>query len=94
MWHVYILECKNGRLYTGITNNLKKRCEAHLAGKGGKFTRAFKAKKLLFSEEAQDRGAALRREARIKSWTRREKLAFIKRALKAVTGPIKCQDFP
>jgi putative endonuclease len=77
MWHVYILECENTYLYTGITNDLKRRVKEHLTGKGGKFTHAFKAQKLLFSEKAKTQGEALRREAQIKSWTRKEKLALI-----------------
>lgn len=77
MWYVYIIKCGNGSLYTGITDNLERRFEEHLAGKGGKFTHAFKAQKLLFSERADNKGEALRREARIKSLTRKEKLALI-----------------
>ncbi len=77
MWYVYILECRNKNLYTGITNDLKRRFEEHRQGKGGKFTRSFKANKLVYSQGCLTRSAALKREARIKGWTRREKLALI-----------------
>ncbi len=50
MWFVYILKCKNGDLYTGITDNVHRRFEEHVSGKGGKFTHAFKVSKLLYSE--------------------------------------------
>ena len=78
MWHVYILECENKSLYTGITNDLKRRFDAHVSGKGGSFTRAFGAAKILYSEKWPDRSAALKREAEIKSWKRFKKLNLIK----------------
>jgi putative endonuclease len=77
MWHVYILVCKNKSLYTGITNDLKRRFQEHVTGKGGHFTRAFGAKKILYSEECADRASALKREAQIKGWTRRKKLELV-----------------
>jgi len=77
MWYVYILKCKNGYLYTGITNNLKRRFKEHKAGKGAKFTRAFIADNLLYSEPQPTRSEALKREAQIKSWKRKEKLTLI-----------------
>lgn len=77
MWFVYILECSNGDLYTGITDNLERRFEEHAAGKGGHFTKSFGAEKILFSEKHPDKPSALRREAQFKGWTRRKKLALI-----------------
>lgn len=77
MWHVYILECKNRALYTGITNNLGRRFQEHKSGKGGKFTRAFKANKLLYSQPCRSKNEALKREAEIKSWTRKAKQMLI-----------------
>ena len=78
MWHVYILECKDGSLYAGITDNLDRRFEEHKSGKGGKFTRAFVANKILYSEQYSTKEEALRREAQIKGWTRKKKLVLIK----------------
>ncbi len=78
MWHVYILNCKNGALYTGITNNLQRRLNEHRQGKGGHFTKSFGAKEIIFSEEHPNKPSALRREAQIKRWTRNKKLALIK----------------
>jgi putative endonuclease len=77
MWHVYILKCEGNRLYTGITNDLKKRVEQHKTGKGAKFTKAFKALKLLYSEKKRNKSFALKREAEIKSFTKQEKIALI-----------------
>jgi putative endonuclease len=76
-WYVYILECKNRSLYTGITDNLERRLAKHKSGKGGKFTRAFVAKRLLYSEERLTKGNALKRESEIKRWRRKKKLALI-----------------
>lgn len=78
MWHVYILKCKNGDLYTGITDNLQRRFEEHVSGKGGRFTKSFVAEEVLFSEKQPDKPSALKREAQIKGWTRKKKLALIK----------------
>ncbi|MFH0854923.1 MAG: GIY-YIG nuclease family protein [Candidatus Omnitrophota bacterium] len=77
MWYVYILECRNESLYTGITDNLRRRFQEHKSGKGGKFTRAFKARKLLYSEPSGSRNEALKRESLIKGWARKKKLALI-----------------
>jgi putative endonuclease len=77
MWFVYILQCQNGDLYTGITNNLRRRFEEHISGKGGHFTKSFAVEKILFSEEYMDKSLALKREVQIKGWTRKKKLALI-----------------
>jgi len=77
MWYVYILECQNKVLYTGVTNNLDRRIEDHKQGKGGKFTKIAGANKLLFKEEFSSRIEATKRESQIKGWTRRKKLALI-----------------
>ena len=71
---VYILKCSDGSLYTGCTNDLDRRLEAHLTGKASKFTRSRLPVKLGHVEKATDRGSALRREARIKKLKRSEKL--------------------
>jgi len=82
MWYVYILKCRNGSLYTGITDNLERRFKEHASGKGGHFTKSFGAEKMLYSKRCLDKSSALKREALIKSWTRKEKLALIKGRIK------------
>jgi putative endonuclease len=77
MWLVYILRCKNGDLYTGVTNNLQRRFEEHVSGRGGYFTKSFAVEKILFSEEYLDKISAFKREVQIKGWTRKKKLALI-----------------
>ena len=76
-WFVYILRCKNGDLYTGVTTDLVRRFKEHISGKGGHFTKSFKVKELLFSEKRPDKSSALKREAQIKGWTRKKREALI-----------------
>lgn len=77
MYYVYLLECADGSLYTGITTDVARRFEEHKAGKGGHFTAAKKAKRMAYAEEQPDRSAALKREAQIKRWPREKKLALV-----------------
>ena len=74
MWHVYILECRDGRLYTGITNDLDRRVRQHRKGTGAKFTRSFGAGAIVYCERLATRALALRREAAIKRLNRRQKM--------------------
>ena len=79
MYFVYIIECGDTSLYTGITNDLRRRFEQHKKGKGGHYTRAKGVARLAYTEEHPDRSSALKREAEIKKWTRVAKLALIRR---------------
>ena len=85
MWYVYILKCRNNYLYTGITNDLKRRLDEHRQGKGGRFTRSFGARKLVYHEGCATRSDALTREAQIKSLTRQKKLALVMKKITPVT---------
>ncbi len=76
MYYVYILKCADGSLYTGITTDLKRRLAEHKSGKGGHYTRAHGALRMLYKERHKDRSSALRREAKIKRWSRAKKLAL------------------
>ena len=76
-WWVYILECRDGTLYTGCTDDVPRRLAAHNAGNGAKYTRGRTPVLLRYCEERPDRSAALRREAAIKRLTRKEKQALI-----------------
>ncbi len=80
MYVVYILNCHDGSLYTGITNNLERRFAEHKLGKGGHYTSAKGAAKIVYTERRRTRSTALKREAEIKSWPRRKKLDLIKGA--------------
>ena len=78
MWHVYILRCADGTLYTGSTTDPEKRLKTHNSGKGAKYTRSRLPVSLAYWEEAADKSAAFRREAAIKKLTRGEKLQLIR----------------
>jgi len=81
-WTVYILQCADGTLYTGITNDLDARISAHEAGTGAKYTRGRGPFKLVFREVAHDRASASRREIEIKALSRRAKEQLIKKPMK------------
>ncbi|WP_289301121.1 GIY-YIG nuclease family protein, partial [Sporofaciens musculi] len=66
MNYTYILRCKDGTLYTGWTNNLKKRIKAHNLGKGAKYTKSRRPVKLVYCEEFSTREEAMKREYAIK----------------------------
>lgn len=76
-WAVYLVRCADGTLYTGCTNDLPARVARHNAGKGAAYTRSRLPVTLVFHEPAQDRSAALRREAALKKLTRAQKQALI-----------------
>ena len=76
IWYVYIIECKDNSLYTGITNNLSKRLEVHNSGKGAKYTKTRLPVKLVYKEIYRTKEESLRRESEIKKLKRREKLAL------------------
>ena len=75
-WVLYILECKDGTLYTGITDDLERRLAAHNAGKGAKYTRGRGPLVLRYLENCENRSAALRREIVVKRLTKEEKLTL------------------
>ena len=76
-WIVYILECKDGSLYTGITDNLERRLEQHRTGRGAKYTRGRAPLILRYVERCEDHSSALKREYKIKSLDRMEKLKLL-----------------
>ena len=74
---VYILECNDGTLYTGWTNDIDKRIKAHNEGKGAKYTRCRIPVKLVYIENLESKSEALTRENKIKAMTRNEKKQLI-----------------
>lgn len=76
-WTVYILECRDGTLYTGVTVDLARRLAAHQAGTASKYTRARLPVTVVHTERRRTRSNALKREAAIKALTRLEKRALI-----------------
>ncbi len=76
-WHLYIIQCRDGTLYTGITNDLKRRICDHNRGRGCRYTKYRWPVLLVYAEKFPDRSSALKREAQIQGWSRKEKEALI-----------------
>lgn len=77
MYYVYILQCSDDSLYTGITTDVARRFEEHKNKTAAHYTRAHDAVKIVYTEECFDRSTALKREAEIKKWSREKKLVMI-----------------
>lgn len=72
-----MLKCSDGTLYTGWTNDLEKRVEAHNSGKGAKYTKARRPVELAYYEEFETKEQAMKREYAIKQLGRKEKQKLI-----------------
>ena len=85
-WTVYLVRCRDGSLYTGITTDLDRRLAAHNAGTASRYTRSRLPVKLVHEETGFSHGTALKREAAIKRLSRAEKLGLLaERPLKRTT---------
>ena len=77
-YYVYILECSDATLYTGITTDLERRVQEHNSSqKGAKYTKVRRPVKLVYSLECDDRSSALKKEYAIKHLSRKEKLKLL-----------------
>ncbi|MDT4291187.1 GIY-YIG nuclease family protein [Methylomonas sp. MO1] len=76
-WSVYIIQCDDGSLYTGISIDVERRFHQHLMQKGAKYFRSRQPRQLVFVEAGHDRVSASRKEALIKQMKRSEKLELI-----------------
>lgn len=76
-WYLYILECGDGTLYAGITDDVERRLAQHSAGKGAKYTRGRGPLKLVYQEICGSHSDALKREHCVHRMTRQEKLNLI-----------------
>lgn len=78
MFFVYMLKCRDGTFYTGIAKDLEKRMEVHRSGKGSKYVRTRLPFRLVYSESAESKSAAMKRENHIKQMSRAEKIALVR----------------
>ena len=76
-YYVYILRCKDGSYYTGHAKDVEKRFEMHKKGRGAKYTRMHEPEKLVYTEEFESRGEAMKRERRIKTLSHNKKQQLI-----------------
>ena len=77
LWHVYILRCKDKRLYTGIAKDLDRRVKLHSKGRACRFTKYRRPVKLVYKEIHNNKSEARRRELEIQGYTRQKKLDLI-----------------
>jgi putative endonuclease len=76
-WCLYLIECRNGSMYAGITNNLDARYAAHVAGRGARYTRSNPPVRLVGFRPCEDRAAASRAEWEIKRLPRERKIEYL-----------------
>ena len=96
-WFVYIVQCADGSLYTGITKDVKRRRQQHNAGTASRYTRSRRFVKLIYQEVHPSQSSALKREVAIKAMNRREKLTMIqnrKKLAKGVRQVARLEDIP
>ncbi len=77
IWFTYILECRDGSYYVGITNDLQSRVDEHNAGAGASWTRIRRPVKLRFAQPFPDKSGARLRENEVKGWRRQKKELLI-----------------
>ncbi len=77
MYFVYILQCRDKSLYTGITTDVDRRFKEHKDGIGSHYTKAHGAQKIVYKESCKDRSSASKREIEIKKLSRQMKLNLI-----------------
>jgi putative endonuclease len=75
-WFLYLIECEDGSVYTGITTDVDARFAAHASGTGARYTRSRKPQRVLASFELADRASASRAEYRVKQLTAAQKRAL------------------
>ena len=78
MYFVYLIQCSDGSIYTGITTDVERRFGEHKNKKGGHYTSSRGVERIMRTEEFPTKSLALKREAKIKSWSRSKKLYLIK----------------
>ncbi|MFT5179968.1 MAG: putative endonuclease [Candidatus Paceibacteria bacterium] len=74
MYYIYLLQCADNSIYTGITTDVERRFKEHKEGTASKYTKAHKAVKIIYTEESKNRSEASKREIEIKKMQREEKL--------------------
>lgn len=81
MYFVYLLKCKDGSIYTGISTDIERRFKEHCRGTASKYTKAKGALKIIYTEKCGSRSKALKRECEIKKYKRSEKIKLSRKNL-------------
>lgn len=90
-WFLYLIECQDGSIYTGIARDVAARYALHAQGKGARYTRSHPPARLLASQEFPDHSSALKAEYRIKQLKAKEKIAYIA-SLNAHLPPFRTKE--
>ncbi len=90
-WYVYVLRCGDDSLYTGVTNDLRRRLSEHQAGRGGHYTRAHLPVRMVGTWRYGERGVALSAEAAFKRLRRSAKLRCLRSRQPFYAGPFDAQ---
>ena len=84
-WFLYVVQCSDGSLYTGVTTDIERRIREHNGSKrGAKYTRGRRPVKLIYVKDCRDRFEALREERKFKSLSRKEKLKIIEKSAEEI----------
>ncbi len=78
IWWLYVLACRDGTLYTGVTTDVARRFKQHVAGKASRYTRSRLPVTLIHQERCADRSSALKKEHALKSLPRAQKEEYLK----------------
>ncbi|QRN54795.1 GIY-YIG nuclease family protein [Dyella caseinilytica] len=79
-WYLYLIECRDGSLYAGITNNLTARYQAHVEGRGARYTRSHPPARLIGARPYADRSTASRAEWEIKQLPKHKKIGYLQQS--------------
>jgi predicted GIY-YIG superfamily endonuclease len=85
-YYVYIVRCKDGSYYTGHAKDVEKRFEMHKKGRGARYTRMHEPEKVVYIEQFESRGEAMRRERWIKTLSHNKKQQLINNNSKSAAG--------
>jgi len=75
-WYLYLVRCSDKSIYTGIAKDVTARVEKHNQGKGARFTATRRPVSLIYQEEHKNRVSAMKRENKIKGWSKKKKLSL------------------
>ena len=78
VWYLYLIKCRDGSLYAGVTKDLEERAKKHNKGLGSKYTAGRRPVKLVYAEKHPNQRLAMKREIEIKKWSREKKQLLIK----------------
>jgi putative endonuclease len=77
-YYVYVILCQDGSFYTGYTKDVEARMRLHVNGKGARYTRMHRPKKLVYTEAFRSRAEAMKRERKVKTMGHQQKLRLIR----------------